>query len=386
MKSKKVSVKLQKNTRGCDIEIGRDLLGKSGGWAKTCLGQKALRIALISNNKVFRLYGEEVKMSLETAGFDVNVFLIKDGERYKNFRTLENVLNFFSEAKLSRTDAAVALGGGVVGDLAGFASAVYLRGIFILQIPTTLVAMIDSSVGGKTAVNTRFGKNLVGAFHQPGGVLIDIKTLQTLPQRELTSGFCEAVKQGAISGKKLFNQTADFLQKYPREKFRQAFSNNNFLDRLENLITDHIAFKAAIVRQDEREAVGRTDSKSRKILNFGHTFAHALENITGYKYFRHGEAVGYGIIFDSELSKILEMLDENELKLLNDVVHRAGALPIMPNIDPQEVFEAFKFDKKLAAKSLQLVLLKGIGHPVILSDKDIPHSAIKLALKKVLKK
>ena len=171
---------------------------------------------------VFRLYGEVVKKSLERAGFDVFVCLIGDGERFKSFRTLQKALDAFSENGLSRTDVVLALGGGVVGDLAGFAASVYLRGVGFLQIPTTLLSMIDSSVGGKTGINSNYGKNLIGAFYQPKGVLVDVKTVLTLPKRELTAGFCEAIKQGAISNRKLFEQTAAFLEKYEFKKIGRA--------------------------------------------------------------------------------------------------------------------------------------------------------------------
>ena len=203
--------------------IGHDLLAELGKWVRKCLGNDAAKIAIVSNPTVFKLYGRQAKESLEAAGFAVSHFLIKDGEQHKNLRTAESALKVFAEAGLSRTDAVVALGGGVVGDLAGFAAAIYLRGIPFLQIPTTLLAMIDSSVGGKTGVNSAFGKNLIGAFHQPGGVLIDTSVLKTLPTRELTAGFCEAVKQGAISGKKLLNQTGDFLLRFPPDEISQIW-------------------------------------------------------------------------------------------------------------------------------------------------------------------
>jgi 3-dehydroquinate synthase len=284
---------------------------------------------------------------------------MKDGEKHKSFRSLEKALKFFSENNLNRTDAVVALGGGVVGDLAGFAAAVYQRGVAFLQIPTTFLAMIDSSVGGKTAVNSAFGKNLIGAFHQPHGVLIDIVTLKTLPRRELTAGFCEAVKQAVIADENLFRQTAGFLEKYSLDKFNKNFSDAFFAEYLAELLKNQVAFKAGIVEQDERENSDRADGKSRKILNFGHTLAHALEKVTEYKRFKHGEAVGYGILFAAELSKRLDILDNNELILLNDVLRNVG-------------------------KSLQWILLESIGKPKIVSGQDIPDTFIQQTLKKVL--
>jgi 3-dehydroquinate synthase len=383
---KQVSVRLRNNSHTYQIKIGHDLLKSSGDWARNCLSEKTAKIVIVSNPKIFRFYGETVQKSLEKSGFEVFVFLMKDGEKHKNLRSLENLLKFTGENKLARTDSIVALGGGVVGDLAGFASAVYLRGIAFLQIPTTLLAMIDSSVGGKTGVNSDFGKNLVGAFHQPNGVLIETETLKTLPRRELVAGFCEAVKHGAISSRKLFDKTADFLENYPPKNFKKHFTDEKFLSKLENLLAAQVSFKAEIVMNDEREAADRTDAKSRKILNFGHTLGHALEKVTSYRYFKHGEAVGYGILFASELSKTLEILDENELKLLNDVFQNIGKLPSTENIEIEKVVQAFSFDKKNIGRSLQWILLKRIGEPVILSNDEIPEKSLRKSLKKILQK
>ena len=383
---KKVSVKLSENFHRYEIKIGHDLVKNCGEWAQSCLSGKTSKIVIVSNAKIFRLYGAVVQKSLEKAGFEVFVFLMKDGEKHKNLRSLESLLKFISENKLARTDAVVALGGGVVGDLAGFAAAIYLRGIAFLQIPTTLLAMIDSSVGGKTGVNSDFGKNLLGAFHQPKGVLIDVETLKTLPPRELVAGFCEAVKHGAISSRELFEETADFLKNYRLKNFKKHFSEEKFLSKLENLLAAQVAFKAEIVMNDEREAADRTDAKSRKILNFGHTLGHALEKVTGYKYFKHGEAVGYGILFAAELSKMLEILGANELKLLNDVFHNIGKLPGTENIEIEKVVNAFSFDKKNIGRSLQWILLKRIGEPVILSNDKIPEKILRKSLKKILQK
>ncbi|HEY8562660.1 MAG TPA: 3-dehydroquinate synthase [Pyrinomonadaceae bacterium] len=382
----RVSVRLRSRPHAYKISIGHDSLKTSGDWARACLSEKVRKIALVSNARVFRLYGEIVRQSLERAGFEIFVFLMKDGERHKSLRSLESLLKFAGENKLARTDAIVALGGGVVGDLAGFAAAVYLRGIAFLQIPTTLLAMIDSSVGGKTGVNTDFGKNLVGAFHQPNGVLIDVETLKTLPPRELVAGFCEAVKHGAIASRELFDQTGEFLKSYPLKNFKEYFSDQKFLAGLETLLAAQVAFKAEIVMNDEHEAIDRTDSKSRKILNFGHTLGHALEKVTDFKYFKHGEAVGYGILFASELSKVLEIFDANELELLNDVFQNIGKLPSTENIEIEEIVQAFSFDKKNIGRSLQWILLKRIGEPVIVSSTEIPKKSLRKSLKKILQK
>lgn len=375
-----ISIRTPRSSSAYEITIGNGLLPDVGAWAVRSVGPAAKRIAIISNPKVFGLYGDEAVASLKMSGFQVFTWLMKDGERYKSLRSLEAAVEFLSECRLTRSDAVLALGGGVVGDLAGFTASIYLRGIPFLQVPTTLLSMIDSSVGGKTGVNTKFGKNLVGSFYQPNGVLVDIDTLATLPSRELTAGLCEAVKHGALSGPRLFEQTADFLERRPINFRDVIHSDRNLRSALISLIYAQIGFKAKIVRQDEHEELGRRDAKSRKILNFGHTFGHALEKVTEFRRFKHGEAVGYGIIFAAELSKILELIDQNELECLNDVVHRAGVLPPLHEIDARQIFEAFQFDKKLISESVQWVLLKKIGQPVILSGKEVPSSAVKQAL------
>ncbi|HEX8368304.1 MAG TPA: 3-dehydroquinate synthase [Pyrinomonadaceae bacterium] len=379
----KVKVKLTGNAHRYEIKIGRDLLDGCGDWAKNCLPEKARKIVVVSNPKIFRLYGETVKESLEKNGFEVSIWRMKDGERHKNFRSLETALKFFSEIRLKRTDAVIALGGGVVGDLAGLAAAIYLRGVAFLQIPTTLLAMIDSSVGGKTAVNTAFGKNLIGAFHQPRGVLIDVDVLKTLPRRELTAGFCEAVKQGAIADQKLFNQTAEFLRNYSPRQFKKFFSEKDFSEKLQKLIAAQVAFKAEIVSQDERESADRIDKKSRKILNFGHTVAHALEKVTAYKRFKHGEAVGYGILAAAEISKDVAKFVQDDIKSLNDVVGLTGNLPNADDIAIDDIIRAISFDKKSIGESLQWILLEKIGNPKIFSDRDIPKAVIEKSLKKI---
>lgn len=381
-----ISVDLMGSSHQYKIEIGYQSLGNCGIWAKKHLPRAAKKVVVISNEKVYRLYGGIVKESLEAENFEVFIHKMGDGERFKNLRSLENALKFLGENKIKRTDAVIALGGGVVGDLSGFAASIYLRGIAFLQIPTTLLAMIDSSVGGKTAVNTPFGKNLIGSFYQPDGVLIDVLTLETLPRRELTAGFCEAIKQGAIADTDLFARTAIFLKKYSVKNFKSYFQLVEFTASLEQLLAAQIAFKAAVVMQDEKESADRTDAKSRKILNFGHTLAHALEKITNYKRFKHGEAVGYGILFAAELSKKLEILDKNELNLLNDVVRNVGTLPDTTNIDSDEIIEAFAFDKKSIGNSLQFILLQGIGKPFIVNSTDIPASAIQESLTSILHK
>ncbi len=359
-----------------EIAIGRDILSETGKRVRACLGDPAQRIALISNRKVFSFYGAPVTKSLKTGGFSVLPLQIADGERVKSLRTIENVINFLSEAGLERTDAVIALGGGVVGDVAGFASAVYLRGLPFIQIPTTLLAQIDSSVGGKTGVNLARGKNLVGSFHQPHTVIVDVATLGTLPPRELTAGWCECVKQGAIASRKLFQQTTDYLSAHNAQETLAS-------DRLEQLIASHCAFKASVVADDERESAVRTDNRSRRILNFGHTIGHALEAVTNYRRFKHGEAVGYGMLVAGELSKNLGLLDQSELESLRQAVSWCGPLPSVGDIGERALLDAVGRDKKRIAGQVQWVLLEEIGKPRIVNGREIPPALLKRSLRDV---
>ncbi|MGH9915059.1 MAG: 3-dehydroquinate synthase family protein, partial [Pyrinomonadaceae bacterium] len=297
LKQVRIRIKVrQRSSAEYPIYIGDTILDQTGKLAGETLSPRARRLCIVSNKKVFSLYGERVVKSFADAGFATAHWLMADGERHKSLRSLQRALSFFSESGLERSDGVVALGGGVVGDLAGFAAALHLRGLKFIQIPTTLLAQIDSSVGGKTGVNTSYGKNLVGAFHQPCTVIIDVETLHTLPSREMTAGMCEAIKQGVIGSRSLFNLTSE------------ALINPHDKTSLIELIAAQCSFKASIVSGDEREDIDRTDYRSRKILNFGHTVGHALETLTSYRYFKHGEAVGYGMIAAAEISNRLGLL------------------------------------------------------------------------------
>ena len=362
-----------------EIRIGVGPLKESGQVARGCLGDRARRLALISNKRVFDLYGPTLLKSLEASGFNVIPWSIGDGERFKSIETVERVLRFFGESGLERSDGVVALGGGVVGDVAGFAAAIYLRGIPFVQVPTTLLAQIDSSVGGKTGVNMPSGKNLIGSFHQPAAVISDIETLTTLPARELVAGLCECVKQGAIGSRKLFKETSDFLQ---------AARTNNALDpsRLEQLVASHCAFKASIVAADQREDPNRSDRRSRRILNFGHTIAHALESVTDYRRFRHGEAVGHGMLVAAELSKNLGLLKQTELELLTKAITLCGPLPSTRDLDERAIISAIAHDKKRTAGRIHWVLLERIGRPRIVDGKEISSTLLRKSVSEVFRR
>ena len=360
-----------------EIVIRPGILSEAGRIARSCLGGQAQRIALISNLKVFSLYGVTVMQSLKASGFSVWPWLIEDGERHKSLRAVEKVLHFLSEAEIERGDGVVALGGGVVGDVVGFAAATYLRGVPFIQIPTTLLAQIDSSVGGKTGVNLPTGKNLVGSFYQPAAVVMDIETLTTLPARELVAGWCECVKQGAVSSRKLFKQTTDFLKEFNSHKVLSS-------KQLEELIASHCAFKASIVAADEREDLARDDRRSRRILNFGHTTAHALEAVTNYRRLRHGEAVGHGMLVAGQLSKNLGLLEPSELELLSQAVTLCGPLPSTGDLDERAIIGAIARDKKRTEGHVQWVLLERIGRPRIVDGKEISPRLLRKSVRAAL--
>ena len=373
----RLEISLQQEARRSEISIA--------GGIRRNLGQliplKApRRVAIISNPRVFGLYGAEVKRSLTAAGFKPLEWLMPDGERYKSFRVLEKAVTFLSENRLERDDLLLALGGGVVGDLAGFSAAIYLRGLPLAQVPTTLLAQIDSSVGGKTGINLHTGKNLVGAFHQPAAVFIDTETLATLPPRELVSGLCEMVKQSLIADQSLFAMTFQYLQKQQNKS--DFVSSSEFA----NLIACHCGFKASIVANDERESTSRTDGKSRRVLNFGHTTAHALETITNYRFFRHGEAVGYGMLVAGELSRNLGLIDSGELKSVREAVSLCGPLPRADNLDTNEIIRALRHDKKSVGGQINWVLLEGIGRPKIVEGRLISAKSLRLSLRAGLRR
>lgn len=375
----RLQVRTKARTSECVIRIGSGILPVMGETARAALGKQAQRVVLISNQKIFALYASTVIKSLEAHGFSVSHYLVGDGERHKSVRTVDKTLQFLSKQGLERSEGVIALGGGVVGDLAGFAAAIYLRGLPLVHIPTTLLSQIDSSIGGKTGVNLPAGKNLVGSFHQPRAVLIDIETLRTLPARELVAGWCEGVKQGAVGSRKLFKQTTEFLRNYKQNRVLVS-------PQLQKLVAAHCAFKASIVANDEREDVDRRDHRSRRILNFGHTIAHALEAVTSYRRFRHGEAVGYGMLVAGALSKNLGLLDPSELELLIDAVRLCGPLPAANDLSQSTITNAVRLDKKRSGGQVQWILLEAIGRPRIIDGQEIAPKLLKESLLEGLRK
>ncbi len=370
--SKTVSVKLKAPGSQYDIIIGRGTLDRVGSATCSLLGEQARRAVLISNRKVFALYGKRVTSSLRKSGFKVESFLIGDGERHKSLWTLQRALSFLATVGLERSAAIVALGGGVVGDLAGLTAALYLRGVALIQVPTTLLAEIDASVGGKTVVNLPQGKNLVGVFHQPRAVFIDTETLRTLSKRELTAGWCEAVKQGAVGSRKLFDKAHRLLA--------GGSTVANYEDQLSCSIAAQCRFKAGIVAGDERENLDRTDYRSRRILNFGHTVGHSLEAVTRYRRFKHGEAVGHGMLVAGEISRRIGLLKDSGLGRLRETIQSCGRLPRANDLEPYAIIKALRGDKKSIGGKIKWVLLEEIGKARIVDEDYVSPRLLRASL------
>jgi shikimate kinase/3-dehydroquinate synthase len=344
-------------TQSYPIFVGYGLLNKLGEKMKqTALSGTAI---IISDENVFSLYGSKVKGILKDAGFAVNSFVVPPGEETKSMDYAIKIYDFLVEHRTERDDIIIALGGGMVGDLSGFVAATFLRGMPWIQVPTSLVAMVDASIGGKVGVNHPEGKNLIGAFYQPNLVLADCQTLITLSQRELTSGWAEVIKHGMILDKEFFQ----FLE-----------SNVNRLAKLEpELLTRAIArsaaIKAQVVSQDEKEREGK-----RTILNYGHTIAHGLEAATQYKRFLHGEAVAIGMVGAAKLSQRLGLLPSAAMERQQSLLQKSG-LPTSLRAKRSNlklslagITRAMELDKKVRGKAIRWVLLQDIGKATIRSD------------------
>jgi len=364
------TVRVALGERSYDITIAGGALAQAGEIARAALGSKPHRVAIISNPKVHAHYGRLVEKSLKQAGFATLTHLIGDGERAKSLRTAERAWGFLISNRFERSDAIVALGGGVAGDLAGFVAATFLRGVNYVQIPTTLLAQIDSSVGGKTAVNHALGKNLIGAFHQPRAVVIDPSVLRTLPRRELRAGLYEAIKYGVIRDREL----AGFIQ----TNLDKIFALDSGV--MSRVIARGCEIKAEVVAADERE------SGLRRILNFGHTVGHALEAVTAYRRLKHGEAVGYGMKCASAIAEkagIIPPAEAESLKLSVDSLARLfGQLPRIDDLKTQDVIAAMAHDKKVAQGKLPLILPTKIGSVVVRDD--IAPAVIRAAVRELL--
>ena len=333
-----------------------DALGSEIHAAK--LGPRRL---LISSHRVWELHGQRFR----SAGADRTPILIEDGERYKNLNTVARLLDALVKVHADRSTVVIAIGGGVIGDMVGFAAATYLRGVPVVHVPTTLLAQVDSAIGGKTGVNHPLGKNLIGAFHAPSLVVADPVVLETLPRREFRAGLYEVIKYGVISEPALLDRMRDTLPAiFARDGAAVA-----------PLVSASCRIKAAVVSADEREA------GLRRILNFGHTVGHALEAVTKYKRFRHGEAIGYGMLAALAVGVARGVTPKSLGEEVDALITQLGPLPSVADISAKEVLAAIKRDKKVVNGTLHFIAASARGKTIELTD--VTEKEIRTALKKL---
>ncbi len=345
-------VKVELGANSYEIYVGSGLLAQTGRW----LRENGLsgRLVIITDPRAKKLYGNALNQSLTKDGFSVTTLLVPEGEEQKSLETAGRLYHELTNCYAERTTPILALGGGVIGDLAGFVAATYLRGVPLIQIPTTLLAQVDSSIGGKVAVDHGQLKNKIGAFYQPRLVISDIDTLKTLPSSELANGLAEVIKSAAIRNKKFF-----------------AFLETN-LDRIKSLdestleetVFQTARIKAGVVAKDER------DVGLRNILNYGHTIGHAVETISDFKV-KHGKAIAIGMLAAARISHKMGILDKNELGRLKGIIEKAGLPTEMPDLEIEKIIQAMKHDKKVLRGKIRFVLLKSIGSAFITDEVDV---------------
>lgn len=328
-----------------DLSIENGLLKKIGSWAKELWSSQ--KIVIITDTNVQPLYGDLVYNSLKEAGFDPSTFVIEAGEQSKRLSVAAEIYDFLAEEGMTRSDGIIALGGGVVGDLAGFVASTYMRGLHFLQVPTTLLAQVDSSIGGKTAVNTTKAKNLVGTFAQPDGVLIDPDTLNTLEVRRIREGIAEIIKSAAIADEKLW------------QKLDELTDEHDLIARATEIIAACCKIKRNVVEKDE------LDNGIRLLLNFGHTIGHALENTAGYGNLTHGEGVAIGM---SQITRVAEsngLTPVGTTDQLNKMIQKFHLPITSKHWDQEQLYTALTHDKKARGGKINIILLASIGEAKI---------------------
>lgn len=358
----KVNVELGENSY--EILIGAKVFGDAANFISAA--NFTNKILIVTDANVFENYVEDFAAALTEHGINFEIAAIPAGEISKTLREAESLYTRAIAARLDRKSVIVALGGGVVGDLAGFVAATYLRGVPFIQIPTTLLAQVDSSVGGKTAVNHTLGKNLIGAFYQPKAVFIGIDTLKTLPERELKAGLGEVVKYGVISDEKFFE--------YLEENAGEILSRN--VEVMTRIVKRCCEIKAEVVSADEKEA------GLRRILNFGHTIAHAIEEETGYQKYVHGEAVAIGMIGAALISERLGCVNSATVERLKNLIERLDLKTYCEGCSADKMYEALFRDKKTVGGKINWVLMKSIGSVEITND--VPAEIVRAALSDII--
>lgn len=342
------SIRVELGERSYPIYIGNGALDQAALFAAHIKGRQ---VAVVTNDVVAPLYLERLCQAL--SGFSITPIILPDGEVHKDWQTLQLVFDALLGARHDRKTTLIALGGGVIGDMTGFAAACYQRGVDFIQVPTTLLSQVDSSVGGKTGINHPLGKNMIGAFYQPRAVVIDIDTLRTLPSRELSAGLAEVIKYGLIHDQEFLGWLEQYIDRL------LALDAAALLEAIER----SCVIKAEVVAADEREG------GIRAILNLGHTFGHAIETHMGYGRWLHGEAVAAGTVMALEMSRRLGWLAERDRDRGIRLLHRAG-LPVAPpaEMTPEDFSRHMAVDKKVLDGKLRLVLLRGLGDAVVTGD------------------
>ncbi|MFH0886660.1 MAG: 3-dehydroquinate synthase [bacterium] len=331
------------------------------------------RVALITDPLVDELYGSKVRAALRKSGCEVHSIDVPRGEKYKSLKIAAALYDKLVKLEFHRDSTVVALGGGVIGDLAGFVAATYMRGINLIQVPTTLLAQVDSSVGGKTAVNHHRGKNLIGVFYQPKLVYVDVKTLTTLPARELRTGLAEVIKYGMIKDKTFF----EFVEHNAHHLNTKAFAEEDLMRAALKvwltIVAESCKIKATVVEKDEKE------QGLRVILNFGHTAGHALEVLSKYQKYEHGEAIGIGMLVACRIANRLKMFPVDDTVRLEELLKKLGLPTRIEGLGAERIAKAFWIDKKVQAGRIRLVLPTRIGAVEVLDD--VPFPVVKKALK-----
>ena len=358
--SRTIHVELSSNPY--PVVIGEGMLDALGAQLSAAGVRAGLRVLVVTNPVVAGHYGERALSSLQQAGFEASSLVIDAGEDQKTPATVARIHDACFERRLERGSLIVALGGGVVGDMAGFAAATWLRGIAVVQVPTTLLAMVDAAIGGKTGVNHPGGKNLIGAFHQPRLVLIDPATLATLPEREFRAGMAEVIKYGVIGDSALFADLEQAARRDPGAGLASQAALEPAL--LRTLLERSAAAKAKVVAADEREG------GLRAILNYGHTLGHVVEALCGYGTWLHGEAVAIGMVAAGELSLQRDLWSAAEQQRQRAVIAAAGLPLRWPDLDPGAVLACLQVDKKVRDGRVRFVLPTGIGSVQIRDDID----------------
>ncbi len=355
---KKVKVDIHTDNKNYDIIIADNIIKKLPEYIK--VAYSGCKLFLVTDRNVMNLYGEKISAILIEAGFNITTYIVPPGEEAKSFDHLKKGYDILLEEDFRRDNMIVALGGGVVGDLAGFLAATFMRGIPFVQVPTTLLAQVDSSVGGKTAINHPTGKNLIGSFYQPEFVLIDPNFLKTLPERELKTGLAELIKHGFIADDKLL--------KFLWDKHHEIFEYD--MESLIHIIYRSCIIKSEIVNQDEKEA------GKRALLNFGHTIGHALEAVTEYKSYNHGEAVAVGMVGAAHISYKMGLIDQEAYNFIKKLIKVYGLpLSYQYNENVEKVYQRLFYDKKVKNNSLRWILLKDLGEAYI--DADVSNEIVR---------